>query len=235
MPPTRLLAFSPALAEAGHRITTAGSVGAATTTKEGLVPARFVYWMNVSLDLRIEGAPGEDGGGDWARIGESLHREFNARAQALSIMVQGRRVYEIMDPFWPDARNDESLPDYLREYGEIWTSTPKILVSRTRDSAGHNTRVIGGDDAIEQLAKLRAESEGDIGVGGATLATQLLRANLLDELLLFTHPVVLGSGRPLFDDPIGRVELDLLEQRSFEAGVTMHRYAVRGARSADET
>ncbi|HET8594818.1 MAG TPA: dihydrofolate reductase family protein [Intrasporangium sp.] len=193
------------------------------------MPGRFVYWMNVSLDLRIEAATGEDGGGEWLRIGESLHREFNARASALSMMVQGRGVYEIMDPFWPNARNDESLPGFMREYGEIWTSKPKVLVSRTRQSADHNTRVIGGDDAIEQLATLRAEGEGDIGVGGATLATQLLQANLLDELLLFTHPVILGRGRPLFDEPVGQVELDLLEQRSFDEGVTMHRYAVRGA------
>lgn len=196
------------------------------------MPGRFVYWMNVSLDLRIEADAGEDGGGDWMRIGESLHREFNARARGLSLMVQGRRVYEIMDPFWPDARHDESLPDYLREYGEIWTSTPKVLVSRTRESADHNTRVIGGSDAIGQLAALRAESQGDIGVGGATLATQLLRANLLDELMLFTHPVVLGRGRPLFDEPVDPVELDLLEQQCFDDGVTLHRYAVRAARPA---
>lgn len=197
------------------------------------MPGRFVYWMNVSLDLRIEAAPGEDGGGEWVRIGESLHREFNARAAALALMIQGRKVYEIMDPFWPDARDDESLPDYLREYGWIWTSKPKVLVSRTRHSADHNTRVIGGSDAIEQLARLRAAGDGNIGVGGATLATQLLQANLLDELLLFTHPVILGRGRPLFDEPAPQVELDLLEQQSFEDGVTMHRYAVRGARSTD--
>ncbi|WFE48364.1 dihydrofolate reductase family protein [Verrucosispora sp. WMMD1129] len=192
---------------------------------------RFVYWMNVSVDLRIERAPGEQGGGDWMRIGESLHREFNARARAMSLMIEGRTIYETMEAFWPGARDDESLPDFMREYGEIWTSMPKVLVSRTRDSAGHNTRVIGGDDAIEQLARLRAQSDGDIGVGGATLATGLLRAGLLDELLLFTHPVVLGTGRPLFDTHDEPVELDLIEQASFDQGVTMHRYAVRGVRS----
>ncbi|MBQ1026497.1 dihydrofolate reductase family protein [Micromonospora sp. C95] len=190
---------------------------------------RFVYWMNVSVDLRIERAPGEQGGGDWMRIGESLHREFNRRARAMSLMIEGRTIYETMEAFWPGARDDDSLPDFMREYGEIWTSMPKVLVSRTRDSAGHNTRVIGGDDAIEQLARLRAQSDGDIGVGGATLATSLLRAGLLDELLLFTHPVVLGGGRPLFDAHDAPVELDLIEQASFAQGVTMHRYAVRSA------
>lgn len=144
----------------------------------------FVYWMNVSLDLRIEQVPGDNGAGEW-------------------------------------------LPDFLREYGEIWTDMPKVPVSRTRSSADHNTRIIGGEDAIEQLAALRAETDGMIGVGGAALATQLLRAGLLDELLLFTHPAILGFGRPLFDDYDMPIELDLLEQRSFDQGVTMHRYAIR--------
>jgi dihydrofolate reductase len=192
----------------------------------------FVYWMNVSLDLRIEQVPGDNGAGEWLRIGEELHREFNARARDLALMVQGRVMYETMEEYWPRAREDASLPDVLREYGEIWTTTPKVLVSRTRHSAGHDTRIIGGDDAIEQLAALRAETDGAIGVGGATIATQLLRAGLLDELLLFTHPDILGFGRPLFDDHDRPVELDLLEQRSFERGVTMHRYAVRDAKKA---
>ncbi|MEU1680043.1 dihydrofolate reductase family protein [Micromonospora zamorensis] len=192
------------------------------------MPGRFVYWMNVSVDLKIEQDDGEEGSGSWLRIGGPLHREFNARAQALTAMIQGRRIYETMEGFWPAARHDETLPDYLREYGEIWTSKAKLLVSRTRADATHNTRIVGRDgDAIEQLARFRDETDGDIGVGGATLATHLLHAGLLDELLLFTHPVILGTGRPLFDRHDRATELDLLEQRSFDEGVTLHRYAVR--------
>lgn len=197
--------------------------------------ARFIYWMNVSLDFFIERQAGEHGeidGPGWLRISEQLHREFNARARDLTMMVEGRVVYEMMDPFWPNARTDQSLPEFLREYGEIWTAAPKILVSRTRTTARHNTRIIGGDDAIGQLATLRQESHGDIGIGGADLATQLQHAHLLDELLIFTHPVILGAGRKFFaalDEP---VELDLLEQQSFDEGVMMHRYAVRGALDA---
>ena len=199
------------------------------------MPGRFVYWMNVSVDLKIEREHGEGGGGNWMRIGETLHREFNARARAMSLFVEGRTIYETMEAFWPGARDDESLPDYLREYGEIWTSMPKVLVSRTRTSAEHNTRIVGGDNAIAQLARLQAETDGDIGVGGATIATQLLKENLLDELLLFTHPVILGEGRPLFDGDHEPVELDLLEQLSFVDGVTMHRFAVRHPHAGTRT
>jgi len=194
---------------------------------------RFVYAMNVSLDLRIEQVPGDDGAGEWLRIDEELHRELNAQARAATLIVHGRLFYELMEEYWPRARGDASLPDFLREYAEIWTAKPKVLVSRTRHSADYDTRIIGGDDAIEQLAVLRSETDGTIGVGGAALATQLLRAGLLDELLLTTHPAILGFGRPLFDDYDLPLELDLLEHRSFDSGVTMRRYAIRDEREAD--
>lgn len=193
---------------------------------------RFVYSMNVSVDLRIEQVPGDNGAGEWLRINEEMHREANTQTRALTLMIQGRVFYETMEEYWPRGREDASLPDYMREYAELWTTKPKILVSRTRRSADHNTRIIGGDDAIEQLAAVRAGTDGIISVNGATLATQLLRARLLDELLLFTHPAILGFGRPLFDDYAMPVDLELLEQRSFEQGVTMHRYAVPDAKEA---
>jgi len=188
---------------------------------------RFVYSVQVSLDLRIEQVPGDNGAGEWLRIDEELHREANAQTRALALMVQGRVVYEVMEEYWPRARGDTSLPDVMREYAEIWTAKPKVLVSRTRRSADHNTRIIDGDDAIEQLAALRTSTDGSISVGGAAL-----RARLLDELLIFTHPAILGFGRPLFDDYDVPIELDLLEQRSFESGVTMHRYAIRDVSEA---
>jgi dihydrofolate reductase len=195
--------------------------------------------MNVSLDLLIEGdrssseqgelaEQGEQGAGSWLRIGEPLHREFNRRARELALMVQGRLIYEIMEGFWPAARDNETLPDFMREYGEIWTSIPKVLVSNARIKANYNTRIIGGD-VMAQLAELRQSTDGTIAVGGANLATQLLRHNLLDELVLFTHPVVLGRGRPLFGEVDQRVECDLLEHATFDGGVTLHRYEVRKA------
>ncbi len=187
----------------------------------------FVYGMNVSLDLRIEQVPGDNGAGEWLRIEEELHRAWNDQAREAALMVQGRVLYEIMEEYWPRARDDESLPDYMREYAEIWTAAPKVLVSRTRTSAEYNTRIIGGDDLSDQLARLRDETDGRVDIGGATLATRALRAGLLDELSLATHPSYLGFGRPLFDDYEMPLDLNLLEQRSFASGVTLHRYAIQ--------
>ena len=187
---------------------------------------RTIYWMNVSMDLRIGRAADAEGDEDWLHIGEQLHRYFNARAGDMSVIVHGRAMYEIMEDFWPQAAEDPDQPDYIQEYGQIWVASPKVLVSNTRTQAKHDTRIIGGEDALDQLAALKDQTDGAIEVGGATLATQLLRRGLLDELLLFVHPVVLGSGRPLFDDGVTPVACDLLDQRTFEMGVVMLHYAV---------
>ena len=177
---------------------------------------RMTYWMNVSLDLRIERSAGDhvldEEGGEWLRIDEQLHREFNERAQGVALFVEGRIIYEMMETFWPSAAEDESLPDYLQEWGKIWTAAPKVLVSNS-------------------LAAIRDETEGTIAVGGATLATQLLQHGLLDELLLYTHPAILGSGRPLFDEVTETLECDLLEHATFESGVALNRYQIRGQRT----
>jgi dihydrofolate reductase len=196
---------------------------------------RMTYWMNVSLDLRIERSAGDhvadEEGGEWVRIDEQLFREFNERARGMALFAEGRIIYEMMETVWPSAAQDESLPGHLREWAEIWTAAPKVLVSNSRTTAGHNTRVVGGADAITELAAIRDETDGTIAVGGATLATQLLRNGLLDELLLYTHPAILGSGRPLFDEVGEPLECDLLEHATFESGVALNRYQIRGQRT----
>jgi dihydrofolate reductase len=190
-----------------------------------------VYWMNTSVDLLIEQSPddhsGEEGTGSWIRIDEELHRAFNERGRGLALGIEGRVIYEMMESYWPQARDDLSLPDYLREWATIWTDMPEVLVSNTRTEAEHNTRVVGGPDALDEIAQIRAETDGANGVGGATLATQLLQRGLLDELVLYVHPAILGTGRPLFDTLDAPLILDLLDQERFANGVVMHHYAIR--------
>lgn len=186
---------------------------------------RFVYSMNVSVDLRIEQVPGDNGAGEWLRIDEEFHRAANEHARTVSAIVHGRVFYEAMEEFWPRAADDPSLPDFLQDYGRIWTEKPKVLVSRTRTAAAHNTTIVA-DRALEQLADFREATTGRIGVGGADIATQLLRHGLLDELLLWTHPAYLGFGRTLFDDYDRPLDLELLEDATFASGVTMRHYAI---------
>ncbi len=196
---------------------------------------RMSYLMNVSIDLMIEfdekDHTGDDDGGKWMRIDAELHQEFNDRARDLAMFVEGRKTYELMVPYWPELLEDPSASPVEREWAEIYVETPKVVVSNTLTDPGHNTRVIGGDDAIDQLARLRDEVDGTLGVGGSNLATQLLEARLIDELTLYTHPAVLGSGKPLFERVATPLICDLIEEKAFPNGVVLHRYQLADGRT----
>jgi glyoxylase-like metal-dependent hydrolase (beta-lactamase superfamily II) len=120
----------------------------------------------------------------------------------------------------------------MREYGEIWTAKPKVLVSRTRRHADHNTRIIGGDDAIEQLAALRAQTDGSISVAARRSRRSCSGRGCSTSCCSGPTRRSSASAGRCSTTTTCRSSLDLLEQRSFEQGVTMHRYAIRDVKEA---
>jgi dihydrofolate reductase len=85
---------------------------------------------------------------------------------------------------------------------------PKFVFSRTLTLADWNTTVIY-DVVPEHIAELKAQPGGDIALSGANLASAVMRQGLVDEFRILVHPVVLGHGRPLFEDPDVRLSLRL--------------------------
>jgi dihydrofolate reductase len=167
-------------------------------------------------------APGEDDG-SWLRIDAPLHRAFNELAAAATCFVYGRKVFEYMVPYWPDAVGDATKPDYEREYGRIWVDKPKLVASRTMQQAGWGTRVVA-EDAVDEVARLRARTDGYVlCYGGAEFVAALQRAGLVDEYMLFMHPTVLGEGVPFFRN---RIALALKEIRTFPEGSLQMRLGV---------
>jgi dihydrofolate reductase len=106
---------------------------------------------------------------------------------------------------------------------------PKVVVSRSLETVdGPNVRLVRGD-GVAEVRRLAAETDGEIGVGGATLAASLIREDLVDEYRLFTNPVAIGAGTPYLPPGTGRLELELIDSREFGSGVTYHAYRRRRA------
>ena len=182
---------------------------------------KLIYLMNVSLDGFVE-TP--DRGLDWTVIDDELHGWFNDHARGIEASMYGRRLYEVMAAYWPTAESDPEATETMLEFGRIWNATPRIVFSRTLESVDFNSRLVSGDVG-EVLAKVRAEFDGDIEVGGPTLAAQFIERGLVDEYRLVVHPVVLGAGTPFFprlERPIG---LRLIETQTFSLGAVSLRYA----------
>jgi dihydrofolate reductase len=181
---------------------------------------RLVVSMNVSLDGYIE-AQGQDDG-TWLRIDEEVHHVFNELAARADAFLYGRKVYEVMIPYWPDAAEDPAKPAYERDYGRLWVEKPKVVVSSSLTEPAWNTRVVAAG-VLEEVAHLKRETKGYLlCYGGAQLVTALQEHNLVDEYALFVHPAALGAGVPFFRRTVG---LKLLDVRRFELGALGLRYS----------
>ena len=132
----------------------------------------------------------------------------------------------------PALRADGFLGDRARaaggrstelEFARIWQALPKIVFSTTLEGVAGNARLAAGSVA-EEVAALKAETGKDLAVGGAGLASTCIELGLVDEYRLFVNPVVVGGGTPFFPPLADRVDLELIETRTFGSRVIYERY-----------
>jgi len=183
---------------------------------------RVTYSMGVSLDGYVVGP---DGRFDWTALDEGVIRLVTDEIREVGVHLMGRRLYETM-LYWETADQDPSLDERLREWAEIWKPLPKVVFSRTLTAVKGNARLASGGLA-EEIERLRAEpGEGDIAIGGATLAVQAADLGLIDEYRARVHPVLVGGGIPYFPRSQRRVDLELVETRAVSPAVVYLRYRV---------
>ncbi len=164
---------------------------------------------------------------DWVVIDEELHRHFNDEARHQAAFLYGRRMYELMAGYWPTADEDPSIPPVMAEWAALWREKPKVVFSRTLERVDWNSRLVRGEAGAE-IARLRAETDGELGIGGPALASTAMRLGLIDEVRLLVQPVILGSGTRFFPPLDTRIGLRLLETRTFGSGVVLLHYEASG-------
>jgi dihydrofolate reductase len=182
---------------------------------------KLTYGAIASLDGYVEDA---DGGFDWAEPDEELHAFVNDVERPIGTYLYGRRMYETM-AFWETAGlADDDEPEVFRDYATLWRAADKVVFSRTLTAVtSERTRIEPAFD-IELVRKLKGGGP-DLSIGGADLAGQAIEAGLVDEILLFLVPVLVGGGKRALPDRV-QTRLRLLESRAFSGGVVFVRYAV---------
>jgi dihydrofolate reductase len=184
---------------------------------------KVVLMMSVSLDGFIEGPNREL---DWHLVDDELHTHFNQELSKMGAFLDGRVTYELMAAFWPTADADPSSTAPMIEFARIWRDMPKIVFSRTLPRADWNS-TIAREVIPEEIERLKSEPGGDMALGGADLAAEFMRHDLIDEYRIYVHPVVIGRGKPLFSLPDTKLDLQLVETRTFGTGVVLLRYRRR--------
>ncbi|MEU7337661.1 dihydrofolate reductase family protein [Streptomyces sp. NPDC007074] len=181
---------------------------------------KIVLMMSVSLDGYIEGPDREIG---WHRVDEELHQHFNEEISRFGALLDGRVTHELMAAYWPTADQDPAATPTEAEFARIWRDVPKIVYSRTLERSDWNTTVVR-EVVPEEVRALKEEPGGDLGLGGADLAATFLRHDLVDELRIYVHPVLIGGGTPLFPKADTLTALRLTGTRTFGNGVVLLRY-----------
>jgi dihydrofolate reductase len=181
---------------------------------------QLIYSMGVSLDGFIAGRAGEI---DWSAPDEELHRFHNQQTREIGAHLQGRGLYEVMRSWETAEEENPSASDVEVEFARIYRAMPKIVFSRTLGRVDGNARLAQAPVA-EEVARLKAQAGQDLAVGGAGLASALVREDLIDECRVFVSPVVLGGGTPFFPTLEERINLELVETRTFGSRVVYLRY-----------
>ena len=180
---------------------------------------RLTYSAIQSLDGYVADAAGKF---DWAMPDESVHRFANELQRPIGTNLLGRRMYEVMSA-WETLGTDGDEPAYVKEFGELWRASDKVVYSASLGSvSGARTRLERAFEP-EDVRRMKDELAGDISIGGPTLAAQAIFAGLVDEYDMFVVPVAVGGGTRSLPDGI-RLDLQLVDQRRFDNGTVFMSY-----------
>ncbi|WP_458208053.1 dihydrofolate reductase family protein [Haladaptatus sp. NG-SE-30] len=145
--------------------------------------------------------------------------EANTAGMASSdALLLGRVTYEELVAFWPTQPDDNPIAKFIN-------NVPKYVVSTTLEDVEWNNSTLIDGNVAEEVVELKQQDGEGIGiVGSGTLVRSLLDYELVDELVLNVHPLVLGDGKRLFEAGSERTTLNLVDSETFDTGVVSLTY-----------
>ncbi len=176
-------------------------------------------FMSLSVDGYFEG-PQHDI--SWHRVDYEVNEFAIEMLKRTDLFLWGRRVYQLMEAYWPGAADDPSTSKEDRQVAELMNNTEKIVFSRTLERVSEtknwrNVKLVHKFDPAE-IRRLKELPGGDISVGGSELAVSFVEAGLIDEFRFMMTPVALRAGTPMLQGMKRRLNLELVRTRQFESG-----------------
>jgi len=180
--------------------------------------------MNVTLDGFMAGCNGEL---DWHfnYWNEEIANYADELLSNADTILSGRVTYEAMAQYWPFKIMDLSFPRADIHFAERMNSYTKIVFSKTLTTTGwNNSRLVNGN-IEDEITQLKQEPGKNIIIyGSGSIVAALMKLGLIDEYVLWVHPVVLGNGKSLFKVLYHKLTLKLLNAKTFSSGVVILHY-----------
>ncbi len=172
--------------------------------------SKLIMWNLITLDGFFEGEKNWDLDFHELVWGPELEQFCLEQLNNTACIVFGRVTYEGMAAYWKSEQG---------EIAGFMNSLPKVVFSRTLNSADWNNTVLFKENIAEEIGKLKSDSDKDIYVfGSANLSETLITENLFDEYRICIAPVVAGKGRYLFSKGIPEQKLSLTSSRQLKTG-----------------
>ncbi len=179
---------------------------------------RIIFQMLVSLDGYFEGPNKEI---DWHVVDGDFNEYAVEMLNSVDTLLFGRVTYQLMASYWPtlSARTDDPV------VAERMNNLPKIVFSRTLTKVEWQDTRLVGEDAVEEVAKLKRQPGKDMAIfGSSDLTVSLVPYNLVDEYRIFVNPVVLGGGKTLLHGLRERLDVHLIWSRVLKSGLILACY-----------
>ena len=185
---------------------------------------KIVVLNRITVDGMFDGPNGEN---DWFVPGDAENKTVHEMGSGVDTLLMGRVTYDHMIRFWPTVTDESDFPEPVKVQAKEINAMPKLIASKTlKNLTWENSKLIQ-DNLIEEVKKLKQGSgDGFLILGSGSIIQQLTEAGLIDEFVFILTPTVLGQGRPQFKQN-QKVDLELLETRSFPSGNVVLHYRVK--------
>lgn len=154
---------------------------------------------------------------------EEIHQHYTELLGQADLILYGRITYQLMQ-FWQPLVKNPSGEKSMGDFAVAIDKIPKIVFSHSLKNPEWNSAEIADHPPEEEVLERRQQSGKDILVGSRSLIIQLMKLNLIDEFQFCLHPVIAGSGLPLFENINDRTILKLVKTKTFSGGAVMLYY-----------
>jgi len=169
-----------------------------------------------------------DGFCDHTAVGadDETHQHYNDLLSGADTLIYGRITYQLMESYWPSVVKDPTGNKPMDDFAVLIDNLKKIVFSRTLETVSWKNTELKKEIVKEEILKLKQTGDPDknILVGSPSLIIQLMQLDVIDEYQFCVHPVIVGSGLPLFKNVKERVDLELLKTKTFGCGAVVFYY-----------
>jgi dihydrofolate reductase len=186
--------------------------------KGALKMRKLVLFLHASLDGFVEGPNGAMDIG-WISYDGDLEKYAKEILSTADTVIWGRGTYQLMHGYWPSVPSNPSASQHERNHAEWIDKTAKIVFSTTLDKVEWNNSRLVKEDVEEEIKNLKQQPGKDMVIlGSPRIAHHLMQLDLIDEYKITVSPILIGSGLPLFQGLKEKVNLKLIENKTFDSG-----------------